>query len=120
MKRALSGFLTAAILLAATGCQSSRTRTTGPQTMENAVISGASMSALALVYQDWKQHVGVHRYSISDQTVALSQTPRGIFITLLPRMDGSNGLGGQTRYGKEVYYVVDPSGTRITSRTFSE
>lgn len=90
------------------------------RTQNHIVISGAYISAASLAYQDWLQHVSKGKYKAVNQSTIIDGTRGNIYVRFVPRSDNTDGFGGETRFGIETLYVIDPSGSRILGRSFGE
>lgn len=92
-----------------------------PYAPKSVRISGLDAEAITIAVRDWTSNVSHGKFLLRDQEITVDGATRGLVnVGFLPRPDGSLSLGGATKYGAEVHYVIDPIRGRIVSRLFSE
>ncbi|MHB8432962.1 MAG: hypothetical protein ACYDCA_05060 [Candidatus Tyrphobacter sp.] len=84
-----------------------------------AIISGVDARAVSTAYQDWVKNVSKGKYSIRDQTIQISHADRTTVVLFWARGGSPQLMGGETRFGKDTRYMIDPDG-HIVQRLFAE
>ena len=83
------------------------------------VAPGAFVQAILVAVNDWNAHVAVGRFQLRDQTVTVVSTTRGLKVEFVPRRESLAVVGGRTKYGRDVYYIVDARTYHIICRAFA-